>query len=121
MEKLKELRKTKGKTQKQLSEFLGISQQAYATYELSTRTPPIDIIEKLADYFEVSIDYLLGRTDESENIKAPANNGEGLDKYIQVLEKAGITEEKLSRLTVEDINLIIAYAKGIIDSKRNSK
>lgn len=61
MEKLKELRKSKGKTQKQLSEFLGISQQAYATYELATRTPPIDIIEKLADYFNVSVDYLLGR------------------------------------------------------------
>lgn len=61
MEKLKELRKAKGKTQKQLAEFLGISQQAYATYEVGTRTPPIDIIEKLADYFGVTVDYILGR------------------------------------------------------------
>ena len=121
MNRIKDLRRSKHITQEKLASILGVTQSNLSGWETEKWQPDHATLLKLADYFEVSIDYLLGRTDEAENIKAPANNGEGLDKYIQVLEKAGITEEKLSRLTVEDINLIIAYAKGIIDSKRNSK
>lgn len=60
MNRLKDLRAVKKKTQTQVAKFLGITQQAYATYENETRTPPTDMTIRLANYFEVSIDYLLG-------------------------------------------------------------
>ncbi len=61
--RLKYLRKTHKKTQQEMANYLGLSQQAYSTYENETRTPPTDMTVKLATFFKVSIDYLLGRTD----------------------------------------------------------
>lgn len=63
MKILKQLRKQKNKSQAQVAKEIGVSQQAYATYEIETRTPPMEMVAKLADYFHVSVDYLLGRTD----------------------------------------------------------
>lgn len=74
MEVLKQLRKEQKKTQAQMSKILGISQQAYATYEIGTRIPPADMLQKIADYFDVSVDYLLGRTE----IPKPESLTEGL-------------------------------------------
>ncbi len=62
MNNLKILRKNAKKTQAQMGAFLGITQQAYAAYENDTAKPPYDILNKLATYFDVSVDYLLGRT-----------------------------------------------------------
>lgn len=61
MNNLRALRKKTKKTQQQLADFLGITQQGYACYENETRIPPTDMTIKLADYFNVSVDYLLGR------------------------------------------------------------
>ncbi len=66
MERLRELRKEHKKTQAQMASRLGITQQAYATYENDKAQPPLDIAKKLADYFKVSVDYLLGRTNNKE-------------------------------------------------------
>ncbi|MUV38137.1 Repressor LexA [Lentibacillus sp. JNUCC-1] len=57
------LRKQKNLTQEQISKIIGVSRPAYTAYEKKTRTPDYDILQSLADYYEVSIDYLLGRTD----------------------------------------------------------
>lgn len=66
MNKLKDLRIKNGKTQKELANFLGISDVAYYYYESEKRDMSPDIILKLANYFNVSTDYLLGK---DENIK----------------------------------------------------
>ena len=60
---LKQLRKNHDLTQKKMSEVLSISERAYQHYELGTREPPLSNVVKLADYFNVSIDYLVGRKD----------------------------------------------------------
>ncbi|MCL2461371.1 MAG: helix-turn-helix domain-containing protein [Defluviitaleaceae bacterium] len=60
-ERLKECRKSKGVTQKNVAEFLGINATSYQKYELSTREPNIETLGRLADYFGVTTDYLLGR------------------------------------------------------------
>lgn len=62
--RLKTSRKLKGKTQKDLAEYLGISERGYQNYELGTREPSLEILNKLADFFDVSTDYLLGRSDD---------------------------------------------------------
>lgn len=59
--KLKELRKENKKTQQEIAEYLNITQVTYGRYELLTHEPPIDTLCKLADYYGVSLDYLVGR------------------------------------------------------------
>ncbi len=62
--KLKELRLEKKINQSELGEMIGISPSTVGMYERDQRFPDKDILGKLADYFEVSVDYLLGRTDQ---------------------------------------------------------
>jgi transcriptional regulator with XRE-family HTH domain len=61
--RLKELRLAKGLTQTQVGEALGIHQRAYSYYESGERDIPNIILVRIADYFSVSIDYILFRTD----------------------------------------------------------
>ncbi|KNY26994.1 helix-turn-helix domain-containing protein [Pseudobacteroides cellulosolvens] len=58
---LKQLREEKSLSQKDIAEYLGLTRQAVASYELAKREPDYDVLKKLADYFGVSVDYLLGR------------------------------------------------------------
>ena len=58
---LKELRKEKGLNQIQLAKFIGVSVQAYQKYEYGTAEPTFDSVCKLADFYNVTADYLLGR------------------------------------------------------------
>jgi len=62
-DRLKEIRNAKGVTQKAMAEYLGITEQAYQKYEYAMREPNHETTIKLADYFDVSTDYLLGRSD----------------------------------------------------------
>lgn len=63
-QRLRELRKEKKRTQSQMSDFLQCSLRAYQYYESATHYPEIPDLMKLADFFGVSTDYLLGRTEE---------------------------------------------------------
>lgn len=63
-ERLKELRKEKGLTQSQVGVHLGMSQQNYHRWEVGERSPSGETLINLADYFDVSIDYLVGRKNE---------------------------------------------------------
>lgn len=62
--RIKSLREDHDLTQKQLSSLLNISQVAYSYYELEKRSIPLELLSKLADFYETSVDYLLYRTDE---------------------------------------------------------
>ncbi len=62
-ERLKTLRKEKKVPQAYVSKQLGISQSAYAAYEVNKNQPSNEMLIILAEYYEVSIDYLLGKTD----------------------------------------------------------
>ncbi|QDZ98944.1 XRE family transcriptional regulator [Lysinibacillus fusiformis] len=62
--RLKYLRKSKNKTQQDIADVLGITRPAYTAYEQGKRNPDYGILEKIADYYNVSVDYLLGRTHE---------------------------------------------------------
>lgn len=63
MERLIELRKARHLTQKQVAEGVNITEVAIQNYEAGRRKPNYDILIALADYFDVSIDYLVGRSD----------------------------------------------------------
>lgn len=59
--RLRELRKQKKATQEELAKYLNVHKTTYSGYENGTREPSIDTLCKLADYFNVSLDYLVGR------------------------------------------------------------
>lgn len=62
-ERLKEIRKAQKVTQKQLANELSISERNYQDYEYGKVVPSATILIALADYFDVSLDYLVGRSD----------------------------------------------------------
>ena len=73
-ENIRNLRLDNGYTQKQIAEMLGISQNTYSQYEIGVLNYPVDALIKLADFYQVSVDYLLGRT--AQKVPYPKNNAE---------------------------------------------
>ena len=62
--RIRNLREDADKTQQEIAEYLGTSQTMYARYERGANEMPIRHLIKLSDYYQVSLDYLCGRTDE---------------------------------------------------------
>jgi transcriptional regulator with XRE-family HTH domain len=97
--RIKELRKKKKFTQTDIAKRLGIPRGTYSNYELGNREPDFNTVEKLADIFEVSIDYLLGRTTEEE----PSREEEQPDPDKIIAEKLlsylhqGFTNEEIKK------------------------
>lgn len=87
-ERIKQLRNAKRLTQADVAEKIGITRPAYTAYETGKRQPDFDILQKLATLFDVSTDYLLGRTDDKE--KAPTLVAAHLDDDL--------TEEQLDEV-----------------------
>lgn len=65
--RIRDLREDKDLKQKDIADYLICNQSLYSKYERGERPLPLEYAEKLADYYGVSVDYLLGRT----NIKTP--------------------------------------------------
>lgn len=65
-EHLKELRISFNYTQKQVASNIGITERNYQRYEANDQRPSFDILISLADFYNVSIDYLVGRTKNPE-------------------------------------------------------
>jgi len=60
--RIRDLREDRDLKQRQVAEFLNCSQQVYSNYELGQRDIPTDILIRLSDFYNVSVDYLLGLT-----------------------------------------------------------
>lgn len=61
-QKIRDLREDRDLKQRELAAYLNCSQRAYSNYELGQRDIPTDVLIRLADFYNVSIDYLLGQT-----------------------------------------------------------
>lgn len=55
-------------SQKQIGEILHISQRSYSHYETGSRDIPVEMLIRLADYYNISLDYLVGRSDRKEKV-----------------------------------------------------
>ena len=64
--RLKQCRTEKGLTQREVAIYCDLTEKAYQNYELTTREPKLEILLRIADFFDVSIDYLVGRTDQRQ-------------------------------------------------------
>lgn len=118
IEKLREKEKI---TQKSLAVKLGIARTTYSGYENGAREPDLETLKKIADYFEVSIDFLVGRTDDpnmyfSEEYKK-------LHNIIDLNEPEDIKKIKLTykemELTNEEKLDFLAIAQGIFSARRS--
>lgn len=67
--RIRNLREDADKTQQEIAEYLGTSQTMYVRYERGANEMPIRHLIKLSDYYQVSLDYLCGRTDEKRMYK----------------------------------------------------
>jgi transcriptional regulator with XRE-family HTH domain len=76
-QRLRKLREEKGDTQKQLARVLNVSESTIGMYERGEREPNFETLNKIANYFGVPVDYLMGRT---ENPKSKKITFEDLDK-----------------------------------------
>ncbi len=66
--RIKLLRKEQEITQEQLADYLNVSRQSITGYENDGVEPSLNVLIKIADRFNVSLDYLLGRTEEKHNV-----------------------------------------------------
>ncbi len=64
--RLKQCRAEKGLTQREVAIYCDITEKAYQNYELMTREPKLEVLLKIAEIFEVSLDYLVGRTNQKQ-------------------------------------------------------
>ena len=102
MEKLLFLREQLNVTHKAVADYIGLSRQAYAHYEFGDRYPDLKTLCKLADFFGVSVDYLLGREtcnlalspppSEYQRIyeSQPRETQENILEFMKVFSKASI-------------------------------
>lgn len=65
-ERIRNLRVDKGITQQQIAAYLNVKQNTYSQYEIGTLNYPLDVVIKLAEYYDTSVDYLVGLTDNPE-------------------------------------------------------
>ena len=64
--RIRDLREDRDLKQKEISDYLMCDQSLYSKYERLERPLPLDLADKLADYYGVSVDYLIGRTNKKE-------------------------------------------------------
>lgn len=123
-ERLKELRKESELTQKELADKLSISSSAVAMYERGNREPSFEIMEEIADLFNVDMNFLLGKSQERNatqiNIKISAG-GENEQKesladteYQEACVKAS---ELFSQLSEEERKQVLAYGEFLLHKR----
>ena len=66
LKRLKDLREDNELYQQDVANLLNITRQQYSLYELGKRTIPIDLLDRLATYYDTSTDYILGRTNNKK-------------------------------------------------------
>ena len=64
--RIRDMRIDRGLTQTQVAKILHVSQNTYSQYEIGTSRYPLDVVVQLAEFYGVSVDYLVGLTDEKK-------------------------------------------------------
>lgn len=106
MDNLRILREKKHLTQVRLSIDIEVSQELISQYEIGKTKPTIENLFKLADYFNCSIDYLLGRTDTPQTLeKISKNNCEIIDII-----------EKYNSLSADNKNHLTSYLNHLVNT-----
>ena len=113
-EKIKELRKNSKITQEQLGNAIGVSKMAISYFEKGKKSPGRESLEKIADYFDVTTDYLLGRSEDpelnEEDDKVVSEEGKNIMSLIESL------PEDERKKAWEQLEMYVTY----MQNKKNS-
>ncbi len=115
MNNLKILRKAKGLTQKEVADFIGISQNNYSYWENGKVKIDNGSLQKLADFFDVTVDYLLGREERSSPAEQESGGIVIPEKYKDVAVAFHGGADNLTQADIDDIVRFIEFTK----SKKN--
>ncbi|CAL83938.1 helix-turn-helix transcriptional regulator [Clostridium botulinum] len=105
-ERIKELREEKGINQLELSKILNVHKGSVSNWENNKRTPDADMLTKIADFFNCSVDYLLGNTDIKNKLNmSKLFSGAGglkLDSFKELIEKDESNDNTLFSFMLQD-------------------
>jgi transcriptional regulator with XRE-family HTH domain len=98
-EKIKKLRKTKGLSQQELANILGVHPKHISRYENHSSNPSLDVLLKLRDLFHVSLDYLV-TDDDSQDF---AYKDKELEKYFKAVDKLNEEDKQVIKKVIESM------------------
>ena len=131
-ERLAELRVRCGYTQKVIGERVGVSKSAFANYENGERQPNFDTIVKIADALDVSVDYLLGRTDQPFMARSQeSTEAKSLEETLTELRK-GLVEGRytlggrpmtdfMKQVLLAPVNALLSLVDSLLRNERDEK
>lgn len=116
--RIKDLRKERNITQSDLAKILNVTQDSISLWEKNKRVPDTQYIIQLADYFEVSVDYLLGRSDDFGNVTVTTASSSAVltpdeQELLELYKKLPKTRQK----TVLDTIRYMSESSDISDKK----
>jgi len=118
--RIKEERQKKGWTQKQVAELLGVEIGTFSGYEREYRIPETKTVEKLADLYGVSMDYLLGRDETWLDKDSPPGDIE-LEQFIREHANLRVFGDQLSEDVKDDVMLALKAAWEVVKRERAVK
>lgn len=123
--RLKELRVSKNLGQKEVGVIIGVSDSSIRKYETGERTPNPDALAKLAEFFNVTVDYLIGVSDSRNAAELKINKGtkkelpakeEVTRKIIDMVYESGIIEKDFDSIEEE---ILLGYFKSSLEVYKN--
>ncbi|MED0687935.1 helix-turn-helix domain-containing protein [Anoxybacillus ayderensis] len=123
-DRLKRLRLEKKLTQEELGKKINVTKVSISGYENGNRTPDTETLQKLADFFNVTTDYLLGRTDDPNPPESDNEELGTLARINQLIKEYGIEQmgffdiEKWKQLSEEEIEEIVKHFEWVVHKAR---
>ncbi len=118
MKRLRELRERKGYTLEQVATKLGLRNQYVSNYELGKRSPDYETLKKLADFYNVTTDYILGNSDienpyNTPNVKIEKNKNELNFSELDNVYLSYAKEAQENKIDPADIRLVLDTIKKL--------
>ena len=113
-DRLKELRKSKDLSQADFAKQIGLSKSSINMYERGEREPGINTLEAMADYFNVDMDYLLGKTDHRNKYEWLKKEKEPTEKNVGEFQAKAL--ELLNRVPEENQPFVLSLIEAAINN-----
>jgi transcriptional regulator with XRE-family HTH domain len=118
--RLRDLREERGLSQEELGARIGVDRSTVTSYETEKSFPKPDILPKIASYFDVSIDYLMGQEDDRRSLKQLVREAVAPDPELREYWEAflargaelGIVVKELKDLDADTLRTIVRYARA---------
>lgn len=101
--RLRDLREDHDLKQKDLAKILGVSDRTIGMYEQERREPSLELLVKIADYFDVSLDYLLGRTNDPDTVILTNKNLPVPDEFKELEIEIEADRKTMPKVITEDM------------------